>query len=172
MHLMETGGFGATRRPSVGPWRAARRIETDLLDGPPPCRASCKLEISSGCQRVSEATAAELSRQSSRPPGLTLAGLWLLHPLRVKQGLDTNVLVYAHIPEFEVHDRVREFLLGQLGATLLHHDVEEVTTYNERDFAVFEGLRTVDPVNRRDGAFREGPDLTGGLRPGRECLQM
>ena len=32
----------------------------------------------------------------------------------MKRGLDTNVLVYAQIPAFEVHGRVRRFLLAQL----------------------------------------------------------
>lgn len=32
----------------------------------------------------------------------------------MKRGLDTNVLIYAHIPAFEVHGQVRRFLLEQL----------------------------------------------------------
>lgn len=38
----------------------------------------------------------------------------------MKRGLDTNVLVYAHIPAFAEHEPVRRFLQGQLAA-------EEVT---------------------------------------------
>lgn len=32
----------------------------------------------------------------------------------MKRGLDTNILIYAHIPAFEIHGRVRRFLLDQL----------------------------------------------------------
>lgn len=32
----------------------------------------------------------------------------------MRRGLDTNVLVYAHLPAFEEHQRVRAFLLEQL----------------------------------------------------------
>jgi toxin-antitoxin system PIN domain toxin len=32
----------------------------------------------------------------------------------VKRALDTNVLVYAHLPGFAQHERVRSFLLGEL----------------------------------------------------------
>ncbi len=32
----------------------------------------------------------------------------------MRRGVDTNVLIYAHIPAFEAHDRVRRFLLAQL----------------------------------------------------------
>lgn len=38
----------------------------------------------------------------------------------MRRGLDTNVLVYAHIPAFPEHEPVRRFLTGQL-------DSEEVT---------------------------------------------
>ena len=34
----------------------------------------------------------------------------------MKRGLDTNVLVYAHIPAFAEHAPVRRFLQGQLAA--------------------------------------------------------
>ena len=33
----------------------------------------------------------------------------------MKRGLDTNVLIYAHIPALPEHERVRRFLLAQLG---------------------------------------------------------
>ena len=32
----------------------------------------------------------------------------------MKRGLDTNVLIYAHMPELPDHAKVRSFLLGQL----------------------------------------------------------
>jgi toxin-antitoxin system PIN domain toxin len=32
----------------------------------------------------------------------------------VKRGLDANVLVYAHVPAFAEHERVRRYLAGQL----------------------------------------------------------
>ena len=54
----------------------------------------------------------------------------------MKRGLDTNILIYAHIPAFEVHGRVRRFLLEQLQApdvtlaltpSILHEFIHVVT---------------------------------------------
>jgi len=54
----------------------------------------------------------------------------------VKLGLDTNVLVYAHMPGFPQHERVRAFLLEQLQrdhvslvvtAMVLHEFVHVIT---------------------------------------------
>jgi len=54
----------------------------------------------------------------------------------MKRGLDTNVLIYAHLPAFEVHGRVRRYLLEQLRAqdvtlvltpSVLHEFVHVVT---------------------------------------------
>lgn len=69
----------------------------------------------------------------------------------MKRGLDTNVLIYAHIPAFEVHGRVRRFLLDQLGnpdlvlavtPSVLHEFVHVVTDARrfDRPIAMAEAL--------------------------------
>jgi predicted nucleic acid-binding protein len=67
----------------------------------------------------------------------------------MRRGLDTNVLIYAHMPELPDHARVRSFLLGQLadeGVTLvitpaiLHEFVHIVT----------DGRRFDPPVSMAD----------------------
>ncbi len=63
----------------------------------------------------------------------------------MKRGLDTNVLIYAHLPAFPEHRRVRSFLLDELrrpGVTLvltpgiLHEFVHVVTDARRFDVPV------------------------------------
>lgn len=86
----------------------------------------------------------------------------------MKRGLDTNVLIYAHMPELPDHARVRSFLLGQLadeGVTLvitpaiLHEFVHIVT----------DGRRFEPPVSMADalGVARVYLDHTNV-----ECLSI
>ena len=55
----------------------------------------------------------------------------------MKRGLDTNILIYTHLPAFEAHH----------AATLIRNGVEEVITCNPKDFDIFDKLSTIDPSN-------------------------
>jgi len=67
----------------------------------------------------------------------------------MRRGLDTNVLIYAHMPDLPDHARVRSFLLGQLAAegvilvitpVILHEFVHIIT----------DGKRFDPPVSMAD----------------------
>lgn len=67
----------------------------------------------------------------------------------MRRGLDTNVLIYAHMPELPDHSRVRSFLLGQLA----DEDVTLVITpliLHEFVHIITDGRRFNPPVSMAD----------------------
>ena len=67
----------------------------------------------------------------------------------MRRGLDTNILIYAHIPESPHHAKVRSFLLGQLS----DEDVTLVITpviLHELVHVITDGKRFSPPVSMMD----------------------
>lgn len=67
----------------------------------------------------------------------------------MRRGLDTNVLIYAHMPDLPDHARVRSFLLGQLA----DEDVILVITpviLHEFVHIITDGRRFTPPVSMAD----------------------
>jgi len=67
----------------------------------------------------------------------------------MRRGVDTNVLIYAHMPESPHHVRVRSFLVDQLS----HDDVILVITpaiLHELVHIVTDGRRFAPPLSMND----------------------
>jgi toxin-antitoxin system PIN domain toxin len=86
----------------------------------------------------------------------------------LKRGIDTNVLIYAHVPKFDEHAAVRRFLLGELADSerilvvtpmVLHEFVHVVT----------DGRRFEPPVKMAE-ALALAQEYLG--RPNVECASV